>query len=205
MNNWPTDDSGVNAIVIVAHPDDETIFCGGTILSHPSWNWNIICVTMQQDTPRPQEFKDTMNMYKSLGVNIISYETLNKPDYNQDLTEQDFSEWKESINGLVLKPDIVLTHNVMGEYGHKHHMAVSRAAHELFKNVWEFVYPGDQGISPQPRKSFVREIALDSTLLSKKKEIYDNCYKTQAYVWQILSDLMKYEFEVGPEIFTSGE
>lgn len=157
---------------------------------------------MQQDTIRPQGFEDTMNMYKSLGVNIISYQTLNKPDYNQDLSEQDFSEWKESIKRLGLNPDIVLTHNTLGEYGHKHHIAVSRAVRELFKNIWEFVYPGDQGISPQPRKSIVKEMVLNPTLLSKKKEIYDTFYKNQAYVWQVLPDLMKYEFEVGPEIFT---
>ena len=204
-SNWPIVDSEVNALLIVAHPDDETIFCGGTILSHPSWSWNIVCVTMQQNTSRPQEFESTINMYRGFGVNINSSQTLNKPDYNQDLSQQDYDEWKESINQLNLKPEIVLTHNIMGEYGHKHHIATSKIVQELFKNVWEFVYPGDPSISPQPRKSIVKELTLDQILLSRKKEIYDTCYKSQAYVWQVLPELMKYEFETGPEIFTSGD
>lgn len=28
--------------------------------------------------------------------------------------------------------------------------------------------------------------------------------ESQAYVWTVLPELMKYEFEKGPEIFTSG-
>jgi LmbE family N-acetylglucosaminyl deacetylase len=27
--------------VIIAHPDDETLWAGGIILSHPSWLWFI--------------------------------------------------------------------------------------------------------------------------------------------------------------------
>ncbi len=201
---WPSKDSEVNAVIIAAHPDDETIFCGGTMLSYPSWNWNIICVTMQQNTPRPQEFDSAMKMYKSFGVNIKSYLTLNKPDDNQDLSSADYEDWKETIRKVGLNPDIVFTHNVMGEYGHKHHIAISKMVLELFTNVWKFVYPGDPSITPQPQKSLLNSVPLDQNLLNKKKEIYDTCYKSQAYVWTVLPELMKYELEKGPEIFTSG-
>lgn len=201
--NWNTSSDKPNALLIVAHPDDETIFCGGTLLSYPEWNWNIICVTMQQDTPRPQEFDDAMKMFKNFGVNINSYLTLNKPDYNQDLSLQDHDEWKHSIIQLNAKPDIVFTHNEMGEYGHKHHIAVSKIVRELFSNVWEFVYPGDVNISPQPRKSKVNEIQLNRNILDKKKQIYDTCYKSQVYVKELLPHLIRYEFEISPEIFTS--
>jgi LmbE family N-acetylglucosaminyl deacetylase len=30
--------------VIVAHPDDETLWAGGTILEHPSNDWFIVCL-----------------------------------------------------------------------------------------------------------------------------------------------------------------
>jgi LmbE family N-acetylglucosaminyl deacetylase len=31
-----------NVAIIVAHPDDETLWAGGTILNHPSWKCFII-------------------------------------------------------------------------------------------------------------------------------------------------------------------
>ncbi len=196
-------DNNVNALVLTAHPDDETIFCCGMMLAHPSWNWTVVCVTMQLGTPRPQEFETAMNMYKSLGVNISSHMTLSKPDYNQDLTQQDYVDWKNSIIELNIQSSIVLTHNVMGEYGHKHHMAINKMASELFTNVWEFVYPGDKGISPQPRKSKVNELDLGEEVLNTKRQIFDECYKSQSYVWEVLPELMEYELKIGPEIFTS--
>jgi len=202
--NWntPTKDN-LNSLIVIAHPDDETIFCGGTLLSFPKWNWTIVCVTMQQNSPRPQEFDKAINMYKSFGVNISSHSTLNKPDENQDLSTIVYEDWKNSINQLDLRPDITITHNVMGEYGHKHHLAVSKIVRELFTNVWEFVYPGDPSITPQPRKSIVNEVNLNFDILSKKRRIYETCYTSQAYIRGLLPELMKYEFEHGPEIFTT--
>ena len=38
--------------VIVAHPDDETLWAGGTILSHPSWQWFIVCLCRGSDKDR---------------------------------------------------------------------------------------------------------------------------------------------------------
>lgn len=201
--NWNIRSDNPSALLVVAHPDDETIFCGGMLLSYPSWNWNIVCVTMQQGTPRPQEFESVMEKYKEFGVNIQSYLTLNKPDLNQDLSTQDYEDWKTSIKLLGLTPEIVFTHNVMGEYGHKHHIAVSKIVNELFSNVWEFVYPGDMNITPQPKKTKINEVNLDKDTIAKKSEIYATLYLSQAYIWNVLPELMKYEFERGVEIFTS--
>ncbi len=203
-HNWPANGSGVNASVIVAHPDDETIFCGGTILTYPKWNWSVVCATMQTNTSRPQEFQNAMSLYKNYGVNIQHYLTLEKVDRNHLLSEIEFNDWKNSIQQLNLSPDIVFTHNVMGEYGHDHHMSLSKIIGEIFSNVWEFVYPGDDKISPQPVKALIKRIELTEEILKKKGEIFNNCYISQiSSIWDLLPRLMKYEFESGPEIFTS--
>lgn len=203
--NWPNKTESVNAALIVAHPDDETIFCGGTILSYPKWNWTVICVTMQTHTSRPQEFERAMSTYRNFGVNIYDYRVLNKKDViGRDLTDAEISDWKNTIQQLSLSPDIIFTHNMMGEYGHNHHMCLNKIVHELYLNVWDFVYPGDENISPQPTKSVTMKIELTEDILKKKDDIFKTCYTSQSQdIWNLLPELMKYEFEKGPEIFTA--
>ena len=38
------------ALVIVAHPDDETIWMGGTILKNKNWKWTILSLCRASDT-----------------------------------------------------------------------------------------------------------------------------------------------------------
>lgn len=208
-NNWPTKKLGenVNALVLVAHPDDETIFCGGTMLTYPKWNWQIVCVTMQRDTARPQEFQKAMAQYKNYGVHIYSYKTLEKEDViGRDLSNEEIIDWKESIHKLNLSPDIVFTHNVEGEYGHNHHKSLNKIVCKLFPNVWEFVYPGDDNITSNPTKSEIKKVILIEDIKNKKSEIFNTCYTSQVSdIWYLLPGLLKYEFEIGPEIFTSGD
>ena len=41
-----------NAVVIVAHPDDETLWAGGTILMHPETHWTILTLCRTSDPDR---------------------------------------------------------------------------------------------------------------------------------------------------------
>src|SRR5436190_16883849 len=51
--------------VIVAHPDDETLWLGGTILSHPSWHWFILSLCRGSDQDRCPRFFQAL---KALGA-----------------------------------------------------------------------------------------------------------------------------------------
>jgi pentatricopeptide repeat protein len=56
-----------NVAVIVAHPDDETLWAGGTILSHPSWNCFIVSVCRRNDFERASKFYKALKVLKSGG------------------------------------------------------------------------------------------------------------------------------------------
>src|SRR5674476_426209 len=57
-----------NVAVIVAHPDDETLWAGGTMLSHPSWNWFIVCLSRKSDKERATKFYDALKIFKAEGI-----------------------------------------------------------------------------------------------------------------------------------------
>lgn len=123
----------MKALCLVAHPDDELLFAGALIASRPSWDWTLVALTGGE---REHQFPGT-----SLGF----------PDEWRILTITEFGEWKGAVQKLDLSPDLVFTHNRLGEYGHPHHMAVHRISHELFSPVWDFLYEGPTSIPEQDR------------------------------------------------------
>ncbi|MFZ5366131.1 MAG: PIG-L family deacetylase [Patescibacteria group bacterium] len=199
--------SDSNAWIIIAHPDDETIFCGGTMLSYPFVSWNVICVTMQMRTVRPKEFKDAMEMYKKFGVNIESCLTLEKKDTGKRgdlLTLEDINDWKESLKKLGLKPDLVFTHNKEGDYGHDHHKNINLIVHALFSNVLDFAYPGDKVIKRFSSNNKLYLVSLTKEILAKKNKIMNSCYKSQSDIWSSrLRFMMDFYFNKRMESFIS--
>ena len=192
-----------SALILTAHPDDETIFAGGLLLTYPRWNWQIICVTTPSEQ-RKQEFKNVVAAFQQEGVNIHNPLILDKYDQDQQLlSDGEYKDWLGSIRKLGLNPDIVFTHNSVGEYGHPQHKALNKIAHSLYRDVWNFVVLGIT--TQQPYKNKINKVKLTPKMLATKKEIFEKNYISQAGLWSKngLPDLMNYEFNKGPEVFIS--
>lgn len=195
--------NNINALLLVAHPDDETIFCGGTMFFYSQWSWTVICMTWKKNTTRYVQFDQAMRHTRALGVNIVSFDSLEQIDEGQKLTDDVIEEWKHSIQSKNLSPDIVFTHNEAGEYGHTHHKSLNIIANDLFTNVWEFICPGAINVAPQPYKDNINVVPLSAHILNQKTEVFNGFYKSELPIWKEMSHLMVYEFKTGPEIFTS--
>jgi len=192
----------VNALIAVAHPDDETISCGGTILTYPNWKWTVVSFTWEENSIRISQFQEAIEHYKCFGVNMGQHLTLGQED-KETLSDDELLSWKNEFQRHNFSPDIVFTHNTIGEYGNQGHISVNKIMHQLYSNVWEFICPGAKNFT-QPFKNKTIKVPLSTETLAKKKEIFNHCYRSEQYIWQNLSDIMEYEFNCGPEIFTSG-
>lgn len=118
----------MNAICMVAHPDDCVIF-GYPLITHSDCTWHICYLTYTADSDRGTELS---KFWHKRGV---STEFLGCPDLWEDTVKQqlhfDTEFYKNSIQRVVSQYDLVLTHYQDGDYGHIHHKFVHECVREL--------------------------------------------------------------------------
>lgn len=108
------------ALAIVAHPDDETIWMGGTIL-RKKYDWTIFSLCRSSDADRAPRFTKVCSVYKAKSI-ISDLEDENIKPIN--ITEI-INLIKEKLGGK--KFDVIFTHGKNGEYGHLRHIEISDA------------------------------------------------------------------------------
>src|ERR1039458_2480503 len=61
----------LRAAVVVAHPDDETLWCGGYILNHPEFHWRIVTLCRASDPDRAPKFRRVLQRLGAEGEHPI--------------------------------------------------------------------------------------------------------------------------------------
>jgi LmbE family N-acetylglucosaminyl deacetylase len=116
-----------NALVIVAHPDDETIWMGGMLAKYSKIDWTILSLCRASDSDRAPKFKKVCAHFNAQP--IIT-----------DLDDEDsitFAQSLKDIKKIILAQisdkhfDYIFTHGQNGEYGHSRH----RGAHQVVKTL----------------------------------------------------------------------
>jgi len=166
--------------VIVAHPDDETLWAGGTILSHPSWQWYIVCLCRGSDIDRAPKFLKTL---RALGCDGIMGDVDDGPE-QKPLDENDL----EKTILQLLPPmhfDLIISHNPEGEYTrHLRHEETGKAVIRLWltrriftSELWIFAYEdGEKEYYPRPIETASVYHLLAKRIWLKKYSIITEIY-----------------------------
>jgi len=114
-------------LMIVAHPDDETIWGGGHLIKD---DYYVVCITCGNVSYRNLEFQTVMEKTND------EYIFLYYPDLTNghiDSWEYYYDDIKESLNQIINSRNwnSIVTHNPEGEYGHIHHQMTSSIVTDL--------------------------------------------------------------------------
>jgi LmbE family N-acetylglucosaminyl deacetylase len=174
--------------VIVAHPDDETLWTGGLLLSHPEWSPFIVTLCRGEDSDRAPKFFKAMECLGAKGA-------MGNLDDGSDQFPLSSKRVKDAILSLLpsLDFDLLLTHAPQGEYTwHRRHGEVSRAVRELWRDgrlrgrsLWQFAYEdGGGAYAPRPQVDASFLISLPDAIWARKYKIISEVYGFQEASWE---------------------
>jgi len=174
--------------IVVAHPDDETLWAGGTILNHSSWDFFIVCLCRGKDNDRASKFHEALKVLKSEG---IMGDLNNGPE--QKPLEEDLIE-NTILELLPNKPfDLIITHNPGGEYTrHLRHEETGRAIIKLWNagkistnELWTFAYEdGGKEYYPKPIEKAAIYRNLTKHIWLRKYNIMTETYGFDNNSWE---------------------
>ncbi|MEQ9378634.1 MAG: PIG-L family deacetylase [Imperialibacter sp.] len=175
-------------LIVVAHPDDETLWAGGTLLSHPQWDCFIVSLCRKKDPDRAPKFQKVL---EALGANGVM------GDMNDDPEQRPIEE--EEFERMVLKLlpeqafDLVITHSPEGEYTrHLRHEETGTAVIKLWQNgdlrtkeLWLFAYEdNDKAYLPRAVESATAFFKLSKAVWQQKYDLITQIYGFEEDSWE---------------------
>lgn len=178
-------------VMIVAHPDDETIWGGGHLIQD---DYVVVCITCGTSKTRLKEFKKVMN---ATGDSYIALGYPNKTDGKRNEWIVFYDDIKKDIEMILNSNnwDLVVTHNEKGEYGHIQHIKTNKIVTEVYNdNNYRFslYYFGTYYSKKKIRGVEEKLTPMSNELLERKEEIL-KLYESQSEVVKNLSHMNKYE------------
>jgi len=174
--------------LIVAHPDDETLWAGGTVLSHPSWQWFIVSLCRGNDPKRAPRFYETLKLLRAKGAMGVLDDGAEQVPLDEELVERTILELLPPWNF-----DLIITHNPSGEYTrHIRHEETSKAVINLWHAeqisahaLWTFAYEdGNKEYLPRARKTDTYYASLPGPIWQKKYDIMTKTYGFDIDSWE---------------------
>ncbi len=182
MNRMP------QVAVVVAHPDDEVLWAGGTLLKHPAWRVFVAALCRGDDADRAPRFRRAL---RELGA-------------EGDIASLDDGPEQEPLPPALVRAtvrallpeeayDLVITHGPRGEYTrHRRHEETHCAVAALWRvgslraegmRLFAYEDAGGQRL-PRARSDAHRTDPLEEDLWQRKLHIITEIYGFSADAWE---------------------
>ena len=115
----------MKAIVMVAHPDDCIIFAYSFMHAYPDLEWTVCYLTYKSTDYRGVELKSFWDK-RNVKTKFLGYVDDWHDIENKQISFDEARAWID-IQESISDQDIVLTHDLDGDYGHLHHVFVHNA------------------------------------------------------------------------------
>lgn len=208
LQKWQEPQDEVDVLAFAAHADDESLFLGGAIVdiiaNHPDMNVQLAVMTNHLATEKHREHERLDAMW-TLGLRNYPLVGDVKDAYSMDLEsglktcnyDDVLATFKDYITKY--KPQVVITQDFEGEYGHGQHRVMAKAVAEAVDTLAE-------SKTFDVKKTYIHlykenamelnlQVPLDSfggiTALDVAKEAYKK-HASQQWCWFYVSDDYKY-------------
>ena len=128
---WQPIEGKVDLMIFAAHEDDELLYFGGTIPYYVAQGKNVVVVYMA-DCGRAR-YAEALSALWTCGLKthpiFLNFEDKDLNDYEKTVNLWGLEEIEAAVVELIRKyqPDVVVTHDIDGEYGHNQHKLTSYA------------------------------------------------------------------------------
>ena len=179
----------VDNLMIVAHPDDETLWGSEELINT---KYLVVCITCGTNKKREKEIEQALKISKDRLI------VLGKPDKVKG-KRSDWKKYKKQIElelNYVMKKknwNNIVTHNPEGEYGHIHHKMTNKLVTKVYNKNHNgtLKYFGKYYSKKRiDQNKGAREIPED--IYDKKMEMID-VYKSQSFIKSMFNQMNKYE------------
>ena len=174
--------------VVIAHPDDETLWGGGYILDHPDFDWRVVTLCRASDPDRAPKFRRVLEQLGAVGE-------MADLDDEPDQVPLPIEQIRETIARLLAgnSYSLILTHGPKGEYTrHRRHEECCRSVVDLWQSggiatnrLWLFAYEdGGRAHLPRVREDADRRDMLAENVWLEKRRLITNVYGYGIDSWE---------------------
>jgi len=166
-------------LVLHAHPDDELVWMGGTLIKYKDiLEVDFVCLTFPFNKPRIAGFMNLDRYFNAKRMICLGFE--DDPAVYREGKDFFFDDsWMEGID--FSRYDLVFSHNQKGEYHHPHHLYLNFTLRKFDIPFISWGHVGERDFSihlePQHKEEKIKIIS-DLYILE-----YDRVLKGFAHLW----------------------